>query len=238
MRRWVWQLIGLLLLAGCSPHEEQSYPLNPSERVPRLKRVTVAPRFTPLRIPSQKQPLSLEAALRGALCPLDIRQRLEIVNVEYWGFDARAHKGQLVIHRDLASDVRSIFAELLQKRFPIQSIEPIVVYRWSDDDSMQENNTSGFNYRNVLGTERLSNHATGCAIDVNPKINPYFRNGASMPPNATYDVGRKGAITPVIAQVFERHGWRWGGTWREKDWQHFDKTVQGERKEGEHASLP
>lgn len=231
MPKWVCRLIFSVFLAGCAPSQERTYPV---ESVP-VKRARAAS----MRVSAKDKPLlSLKEALTGAVCPMDIRQRLEIVSVEYWGFDARAHKGQIVIHRDLASDVRSIFAELLQKHFPIQSIEPIVVYHWSDDESMQENNTSGFNYRNVLGTERLSNHATGRAIDVNPKINPYFRNGASMPPNATYDVGRKGAITPVIAQVFERHGWRWGGRWREKDWQHFDKTVQGERKEDEHTSLP
>ena len=43
----------------------------------------------------------------------------------------------------------------------------------NDDISMENNNTSSFNYRVVAGSSTLSNHALGMAIDINPLYNPY-----------------------------------------------------------------
>lgn len=227
MRGWGIALAaGAFALSGCAaPERDAAYPAlkaeKPYENIPALR--------SALRTSGETTPL--EEALEGAIFPPDIRKALALVEVEYWGFDEKPHAGRLVVQRELAEEVRAIFAELRQKRFPVQSITPIAIYGWSDEKSMQENNTSGFNYRNVPGTERLSNHATGRAIDVNPKINPYFRNGASYPPNTQYDPTRKGAITPEIAQTFEKRGWNWGGRWREKDWQHFDKTALAKNKD-------
>ena len=40
--------------------------------------------------------------------------------------------------------------------------------------SMEANNTSAFNYREVIGGGRLSNHAYGRAIDSYTFLNPYI----------------------------------------------------------------
>ena len=48
----------------------------------------------------------------------------------------------------------------------------------SDTNSIGHNNTSAFNYRVVPGTDRLSNHAMGFAIDLNPVENPYVQYAA------------------------------------------------------------
>ncbi len=113
-------------------------------------------------------------------------------------------------------------------QFPIAQMVHIVAYGWDDDVSMRANNSSAFNYRFIFGTDRLSNHSFGRAIDINPMQNPYKqRNGILVPPGAQYDLTQEGTITKDIAGLFISHGWEWGGNWEEqKDWQHFQKTLE------------
>lgn len=177
--------------------------------------------------------LTLTAALSGEAIPDAIRRDLTLVTVSYWSFDHRVHRGQIVIHKDLASDVRAIFRELRWRRFPIAHVVPVVRYGWSDEASMAANNTSGFNYRTVPGQTKLSNHAYGRAVDINPVQNPYMQQGVASPPGAVYDPAQPGTITDgPIVRAFEKRGWRWGGRWRiETDWQHFDKKPTLQKKD-------
>ena len=39
---------------------------------------------------------------------------------------------------------------------------------------MEADNTSCFNYRVVAGTNRVSKHGLGTAVDINPRENPYL----------------------------------------------------------------
>jgi len=71
----------------------------------------------------------------------------------------------------------------------------------------------GYNYRNIAGTNKLSNHALGNAIDINPMANP--------------DTGRGGRlITDMpagIGEIANRNGFDWGGDWKsKKDAMHFE----------------
>lgn len=186
--------------------------------------------------------LTLRAALAGEEIPAAIRRDLTLVTVSYWSFDHSLHQGQVVIHKELASDVRAIFAELQKRRFPIAHVIPIARYRWSDEASMAANNSSGFNYRLVPGKKKLSNHAFGRAIDINPVQNPFLQDGRSMPPGAVHNATQPGTITdgPVV-RIFEKHGWHWGGRWHTStDWQHFDKVKpKPDRKpQKDHSALP
>ena len=170
--------------------------------------------------------MTLEEALHGKEIPQEIRDALTLVTVPYFSFAEMKGEGQLVVHKDLLQDVESIFAKLFARQFPIQKMVPVVAYGWDDILSMQDNNTSSFNYRTIYGTNKISNHALGRAIDINPLINPHIQmSGEPLPPSAYYDPTRKGAVTPEIAEVFLSHtGWGWGGNYRdEKDWQHFQK---------------
>ena len=164
----------------------------------------------------------------GPRAPEEILNRQEVVKVLYRGFDGRVHRGQLVVDRRLAGDVREVFRIALQAEFPIFSVIPISHPRfgWDDDKSMAANNTSGFNYRTVTGGSTLSRHALGLAVDINPALNPYIRGGVVLPEGAEYVPGRPGTLTPdsPVVQAFLRLGWTWGGTWESlKDYQHFQK---------------
>ena len=111
----------------------------------------------------------------------------------------------------------------------------IDVYGGDDNQSMAANNTSAFNYRTVSGTNKLSNHSYGRAIDINPLYNPYIRtasDGSTLcePENGAPYINRDEDFTHKIDhsdrcyQLFKEHCFTWGGDWRSvKDYQHFEK---------------
>ena len=105
-------------------------------------------------------------------CPINPRQ-LRRVEVNYIGFDDKVHRGDLIVHEDLAAEVVAIFEQLLQLRYPIDKIRTADNYPGADDElSMEDNNTSAYNCRDIPGTGRWSQHAYGRAVDLNPLLNP------------------------------------------------------------------
>ena len=165
-------------------------------------------------------------------CPTDPRH-LRRVEVHYLGFDGQTHRGALIVNEDLASDVVAIFEQLLQLRNPIEKILNWAdTYPGADDElSMEDNNTSAFNCRDIPGTGHWSLHASGRAIDLNPLPYPEVdRTGAFEPNNAAPYVDRNltnpGVLHAGYAAVraFTDRGWRWGGDWRTPiDYQHFER---------------
>ena len=171
--------------------------------------------------------LSLKEALGERDIPLGIKETLTIIEVTYISFDDLLHQGQILLHRNVATEIQEIFMELCALRFPIQQAIPIIKYDWDDETSMSANNTSAFNYREIHGTNQISNHARGLAIDINPLLNPCQAiDGTIQPATAIYDPSRPGTIKPddEIVFLFTSRGWRWLGYRERKDWQHFDKA--------------
>jgi hypothetical protein len=84
-----------------------------------------------------------------------------------------------------------------------------------------------FNYRLVAGTERLSHHASGRAVDINPLQNPaVYKDGRIEPPGAVYNPGEAGAVSEAspVVQAFLKRGWQWGAEFETvKDYHHFQK---------------
>jgi hypothetical protein len=164
--------------------------------------------------------MSFAEAIAGTRAPDRVIRELCLIDVSYYSFEGKLHQGQVIVHQSVRLDVEEIFALIKRKRFPIAKAVPIVKYGWSDNASMAANNTSAFNYRRVAGTRRLSRHATGHAVDINPIQNPViYRNGRISPKGAFYQTGTKGTLSedsPVV-QAFIERGWRWGG--------HFEKMI-------------
>jgi hypothetical protein len=165
-------------------------------------------------------------------CPVGPTE-LRNVTVSYVGFDGRMHRGTLVVHRDVAANVRTVFRALYGERFPIRRIAPIARYGGSDVRSMAADNTSGFNCRYAVapGPKRWSVHAYGKAIDVNTIENPYIDGAAVMPRagRAYTDRShyRKGMAVAggILVRAFASVGWLWGGRWSgTPDYQHFSRT--------------
>ena len=175
--------------------------------------------------------LSRADALRGSIAPASLLDTLQVLAVHYLGFDQQLHRGQIVVARELAHEVAEIFAALHELRFPLERVIPVAQFDWSDDASMKANNSSGFNYRAIVGGQNLSHHATGRAIDLNPRQNPYLKPNADgpdlvLPPGAVYDAREKGTLSADSAavRVLESRGWEWGGRWTTRfDYHHFQK---------------
>lgn len=112
--------------------------------------------------------------------------QLRRVDVDHIGFDGQTHRGELIVHQDLAPQVVTIFARLYRLGFPIEKIRTVDHYRDADDElSMEDDNTSAFNCRGIPGSDRWSQHAYGRAIDLNPRLNPcLYPTGAFQPQNA------------------------------------------------------
>lgn len=164
--------------------------------------------------------------------PCPQRQELALLTVPYWDFTGHPQWGSLVVASSEARKVARAFQEIYESReFRIAKMRLIDDYNGDDDASMADNNTSGFNCRVVVGTRRLSKHARGLAIDINPIQNPYRDGRETAPPaGRMYDEPheRRGEITglirkgDVVTKAFARIGWSWGGDFRDtKDYQHF-----------------
>lgn len=166
---------------------------------------------------------------------------LRYLKLLHYNFDHRLQIGELIVNARIAADVLEIFKELYEAEYEIQSMHLVDNY-WtgdggtSDSASIEENNTSAFNYRVVTGGKKLSNHAYGFAIDINPQQNPYvsYRDGVAhwSHENANDYIKRDSGLDHVIThedlafQVFHRFGFTWGGDWNNpKDYQHFEKKV-------------
>ena len=171
--------------------------------------------------------MEFAGAVAGTAAPPEVLDDLCLIDVRYRGFDCRVHLGQLVVHRELAEDLREIFSRMVRWGFPIGRAVPLVRYGWSDEASMAADNTSAFNYRLIAGTDRLSRHATGRALDINPFRNPaVYPDGRIAPAGAVYRPGDPGTFTggdPVVL-AFRERGWRWGGDFTHlRDYHHFEK---------------
>jgi peptidoglycan LD-endopeptidase CwlK len=167
-------------------------------------------------------------AVAGTVAPREVLESLCLIDVRYRGFDGHRHQGQLVIHRELAGELQGLFILMEQQRFPVAGAVPIVRFGWSDEASMAADNSSAFNYRPIAGTDRLSRHALGCAVDINPRENPaVYPDNRVVPRGAVWQPGKPGTFTadhPVV-RAFREKGWRWVGDFTHLlDHHHFEKT--------------
>ncbi len=76
-----------------------------------------------------------------------------------------------------------------------------------------------YNCRVIAGTERTSMHAYGVAVDINLTRAHYWRNGGA---DASGRIAYRNAIPFEIVEIFERHGFIWGGKWYHYDTMHFE----------------
>jgi hypothetical protein len=76
-----------------------------------------------------------------------------------------------------------------------------------------------YNCRTIAQTNRASPHSFGIAVDLAPSYSDYwlwFKSEASNP------IAYKNRIPSEIVQIFENHGFIWGGKWYHYDTMHFE----------------
>jgi hypothetical protein len=75
-----------------------------------------------------------------------------------------------------------------------------------------------FNWRKIHGTDRLSPHSFRIAIDLDPTFGDYWQWSRSGSLGWHY----RNRIPIEIVEIFERHGFIWGGKWFHFDTMHFE----------------
>ena len=98
------------------------------------------------------------------------------------------------VYRPAAASFQGLLDELVAMGYPLKS-------------------SGGFNYRNIRGSDRLSQHAFGTAIDINAGSNP---------------LGSTRTDIPNAAALAAKYGLEWGGSWKgRKDPMHFEYRGDG-----------
>ncbi len=161
------------------------------------------------------------------------REDLRYLHVLCVDADGETHEGEMIVNYHIAADVLEILRELYANNYPIEKIRLVDEYGADDELSMEDNNSSGFNFRFISYTTRVSKHGLGLAIDINTLYNPYVKtvNGERSiePYNGWPYVDRDAAFAYKIEKddlcyrLFTERGFEWGGDWTDsKDYQHFE----------------
>ena len=152
---------------------------------------------------------------------------LTVTHVNFYGESVLGH---LIVAASIGYEVLDIFREIYEGGFPIYSIKLIDYFNASDYLSMAANNSHAFNFRYIAGTNTISRHGFGVAIDINPVQNPYIRGETIWPAAGAEYVDRSyvrpGMIVPgnVVYNAFISRGWIWGGYWNwPRDYHHFER---------------
>lgn len=179
---------------------------------------------------------SLEATTRAATlqdvrlsyrpgCPVQLSELVRI-DLNYLGFDGQVHRGHLVVRRGHEEKFLAVMQVALETNFSFRIMQDPSAYGNDDTVSMEADNTYAFSCRQVTGNAaRISPHAYGTAIDVNPRENPYrLPDGSWLPvvgrPYINRNPTRTGMLdeSSAVVRAFKRQGFQWYSGW---DWQHF-----------------
>lgn len=166
---------------------------------------------------------------------------LRYLRIPYIDFCGETRTGEMICNHRIAMQLLDIFHTLYERRYPLERIQLVDDFQADDDLCCLKNNTSCFNYRTIAGTDTLSRHALGMAVDVNPFFNPYvtyinenidaasgMRVRISPPGSEAYadrerDFPHKLGPGDLCYELFMSHGFTWGGDWTHcKDYQHFE----------------
>ena len=161
------------------------------------------------------------------------REDLRYLHVLHRDLEGNEHEGEMIVNVHIAGDVLDILKKLYEADYPIEKIRLIDEYGADDELSMEDNNSSSFNFRFISHTTRISKHGLGLAVDINTLYNPYTKivDGERIiePVTAeayldrTVDFPYKIDEDDLCYKLFIEKGFEWGGSWVDrKDYQHFE----------------
>ncbi len=168
-------------------------------------------------------------------CPVSL-EKLRYLRMTYKDFRGTDMTGELIVHKNVSTEVTQIFKALYEADYPIHKMKLVSDYKGNDWQSIEADNTSAFNCRNATGSKKWSKHSYGKAIDINPIENPYISRKGYISHKESlvykkrvhkYNTYADKAIllkNDEAVKIFKIYGWKWGGDWSGvKDYQHFSK---------------
>jgi len=167
--------------------------------------------------------MNLNIFLKGKDIPQIVIDSLDLIQVKHYNFQNQIVTGFIVCNKNISNDLKLVFDDLLKLKFPINSVIPVSEFNWDDMESVKHNNSSCFNYRFVIGSTSVSDHATGSAIDINRFQNPWVHPNAHKIEGRVYDKKQIGTINDEVVNIFKKYGFGWGGELKNPDYQHFFK---------------
>jgi peptidoglycan L-alanyl-D-glutamate endopeptidase CwlK len=84
-----------------------------------------------------------------------------------------------------------------------------------------ENIGGTFNWRKISGTDRLSTHSFGITMDINTRYSNYWQWDCKCTDEGV-KLNHRNKIPLKVVEVFEKHGFIWGGRWYHYDTMHFE----------------
>jgi hypothetical protein len=156
---------------------------------------------------------------------------LRYLTLTFQGFDGTAHTGELVVAARAVVPTLKAFKRLFDLGFPIEEMRLPGTADMNEKPTGDGNDTAAFVCRPARGQKRLSAHAYGLAIDVNPFQNPYVKGDLVLPELASAYRDRTWRRSGMFlagsaaTHAFTDQGFTWGGTFsRPKDYQHMTLT--------------
>ena len=161
------------------------------------------------------------------------REDLRYLHVLHVDLNGATREGEMIVNYHIAEDVLEILRQLYEAEYPIEKIRLVDEYDADDELSMEDNNSSSFNFRFISHTTRVSKHGLGLAVDINTLYNPYTKivDGVRIVEPVTgepyldreADFPCKIDHEDLCYRLFTEHGFEWGGDWEDrKDYQHFE----------------
>ncbi|WP_185839833.1 M15 family metallopeptidase [Amycolatopsis balhimycina] len=163
-------------------------------------------------------------------CPVKATD-LRYLTLSFWGFDGRAHTGEMLVNASGAAGIAKVFGMLFAARFPLEEMRVTSASELTAPPTGDGNTTSAFVCRPARGRTTWSAHAYGLAVDVDPFCNPYTQGDLVLPELASAYVDRSRVRPGMVlagdatVRAFAAIGWSWGGNWHSPtDRMHFTAT--------------
>ena len=153
------------------------------------------------------------------------REDLCYLHVLHVDLNGEVQEGEMIVNYHIAEDVLEIFRQLYAAGYPIERIRLVDEYDADDELSMEDNNSSSFNFRFISYTTRVSKHL-GLAVDINTLYNPYTKvvDGVRIVEPVTgepyldreADFPCKIDHGDLCYRLFIEHGFEWSGDWEDR----------------------
>jgi hypothetical protein len=175
-------------------------------------------------------------------CPQKILDQQVPLLVTAVNYEGEEYQGVIETNQAIAPVIGEFFFRALNMGFPIPDIAPASTEDFDDLWLQIRNKANSFNYRKIAGTEELSLHSKGRALDVSQAGrrkgeqhagfgHPYMRRDektglwSSDPEGVRWDPTRPGTLHtnhPLVKFMREKN-MIWGGDWKGNvvDYQHF-----------------